>query len=162
MLALPMTWSGALRPCALAALVATLLMSLGLNPFVAMISVGFLAVVFYRQRQPGSIIRPSAGARIGALSGLLWFAMSSILEALLVLFLHKGPEIRKGLMTVIEQAAARTSDPQTLAVFERLKTPDGLDFLMIFGLISGFFAAIILAAIGGALSGTIFGRRPKG
>src|SRR5206468_6389886 len=46
-LALPMQWSQAFRPCALAAVVASLLMSLGLNPFVAMFSVGFLAVVFY-------------------------------------------------------------------------------------------------------------------
>src|ERR1700745_381022 len=45
-LALPMHWSQALKPCALAALIASVLMSLGLNPFVAMFSVGFLAVVF--------------------------------------------------------------------------------------------------------------------
>ena len=47
-LALPMQWSEALRPCALAALVATLLMFLGLNPFVAMFSGGFLSVLCYR------------------------------------------------------------------------------------------------------------------
>ena len=52
-LALPMQWAEAFRPCALAALVASLLMSMGLNPFVAMFSVGFLAVVFYRQRRRG-------------------------------------------------------------------------------------------------------------
>ncbi len=66
-LALPMQWSQALRPCALAALVASLLMSLGLNPFVAMFSVGFLAVVFYRQSQRGIMIKTSSGAALGAL-----------------------------------------------------------------------------------------------
>lgn len=160
-LAVPVHWSRALRPCALAALVAALLMSLGLNPFVAMFSVGFLAVVFYRQGQPAAVLRAAAGARLGALSGLLWFAMSSILEALVVLVLHKGPELRQGLTSVIEQAASRTSDPQVLAVFERLKTPDGLEFLMVFGLISGFVASILLATLGGALGGAIFGRRNK-
>ena len=160
-LAVPMHWSRAFRPCALAALVASLLMSLGLNPFVAMFSVGFLGVVFFRQGQAAAVLRASTGARLGALSGLLWFAMSAILEALVVLVLHKGPELRQGLTSVIEQAASRTSDPQVLAVFDRLKTPDGLEFLMVFGLISGFVASILLATLGGALGGAIFGRRNK-
>jgi hypothetical protein len=158
---LSMRWSHAIQPCALAALVATLLMVLGLNPFVAMISVGFLAVVFYRQRRPGTAIKAPAGAKLGALSGLLWFGMASILEALLVLLLHKGPEFRKELIDRIQQAASQTSDPQALAVFDRLKTPDGLVFLMLFGLVFAFFAAIILAGVGGALGGAILGRKDK-
>src|ERR1700722_14404079 len=60
-LALPMQWSQALRPCALSALIASLLMSLGLNPFVAMFSTGFLAVFFYRQSQRGIMIKTSSG-----------------------------------------------------------------------------------------------------
>jgi hypothetical protein len=95
------------------------------------------------------------------LSGLLWFAMSSIVEAFVVLILHKGPELRQALTTMIDQAAARTSEPQALAIFERLKSPDGLEFLMIFGLVSGFLAAIVLGAIGGALGATILRRRKK-
>jgi hypothetical protein len=160
-LALPMQWSQAVKPCALAALVASLLMSLGLNPFVAMLSVGFLAVVFYRQRQPGTAIKPGVGARLGALSGVLWFAISSILETLVVIFLHKAPEIRNELIAKIEQAASRTSDPQTLAVFDRLKTPGGLEFLMVFGLLFAFLASLVLAGLGGALGGTLFSRRDK-
>lgn len=160
-LALPMQWSQAVRPCALAALVASLLMSLGLHPFVAMLSAGFLAVIFYRQGRRGIAIHALAGARLGALSGLLWFAMSSILEALIVLLLHKGPEIRSELIAKIQQTASQTSDPQTLAVFERFKTPEGLELLMVLGLIFAFFASIILAGLGGALSGAILGRRDK-
>ena len=160
-LALPMQWSQAIRPCGLAALVASLLMSLGLNPFVAMLSVGFLAVIFYRQHHPGAAIKTAAGARIGALSGLLWFAISSILEAAIVLLLHKGPEIRTELLAKIEQAAGQTTDPQTLAVFDRFKTPGGLEFLMVFGLIFAFLASIVLASLGGALGGALLGRREK-
>ena len=160
-LALPMRWSQALKPCALAALIASVLMVLGLNLLVAMFSVGFLAVIFYRQGQPGMELKGWAGARLGALSGLLWFATSCILEALVVLFLHKGPEVHKSLMEAIAQAASRTSDPQVLAMFDRLKTPDGMQFLMIFFLIFGFFMAILLGAAGGALSGAVLGRRNK-
>lgn len=136
-------------------------MALGLHPLVAMLSAGFLAVVFYRQRRSGSDIRAFVGARLGALSGLLWFGMSAILEAVAVIALHKGPEIRKALIDIINQTAARTSDPQVLAVFERFKTPEGLEFLMIFGLIFSFLAAVALGAIGGALGGSILGRYSK-
>jgi hypothetical protein len=160
-LALPLAWSAALRPCALAAVVASLLMSLGLNPFVAMLSVGFLAVAFYRYRWQGSAIKPVAGARLGAFSGLLWFAISSILETTAVLFLHKGPEIRRELLQRIDQAASQTADPQTLAIFDRLKSTSGLEFLMIFGIIFALFAAIALAAIGGALGGALLGKRNR-
>lgn len=160
-LAVPVGWSQALKPCALAAVIASVLMGLGLNPFVAMISVGFLAVIFYRQGQPAAVIKAANGIRLGALSGLLWFAISSVLEALAVLVLHKGPEVQKALADVIEQASKRTTDPQTLAMLDRLKTPDGHQFLMFFVLVSGFFTAIILSAIGGALCGSILGRRNK-
>ena len=160
-LALPMQWSQALRPCALAALVASLLMSLGLNPFVAMFSVGFLAVVFYRQSQRGIMIKTSSGAALGALGGLLWFAMSSIFEALVVIFLHKGPDLRNELLAKIQQAASQTSDPQVVAVFERFKSPGGLEFLMLMGLVFAFLASIVLGSLGGALGGAILGRRDR-
>jgi hypothetical protein len=160
-LALPMQWSQALRPCALAALVASLLMSLGLNPFVAMFSVGFLAVVFYRQSQRGIMIKTASGAALGALGGLLWFAMSSIFEALVVIFLHKGPELRNELLAKIQQAASQTSDPQVVAVFERFKSQGGLEFLMLMGLVFAFLASIVLGSLGGALGGAILGRRDR-
>ncbi len=159
--ALPLRWSQTIQPCVLAAMVATGLMALGLNPFVAMISVGFLAVVFYRQRRPGTVVQAKAGVKLGALSGLLWFGMASILEALVEIFFHKGAELRTQLIERIQQTAAQTSDPQALAVFDRLKTSDGLAFLMIFGLFFAFFAAIVLGGIGGALGGAILGRKDK-
>ncbi len=160
-LAVPMHWSQALRPCALAAVVASLLMYLGLHPFVAMFSVGFLAVVFYRQRRPGIVTKATTGAGIGALAGLLWFAMSSILEALIVIFLHKGPELRSTLLEKLQQLSSQTSDPQVLAMFERFKTPGGLEFLMLTSLFFAFLASLVLAGLGGALGGAILGRRNK-
>jgi len=156
-----MQWSQALRPCALAALVASLLMSLGLNPFVAMFSVGFLAVVFYRQRRPEIMMKAATGAGLGALGGLLWFAMSSILEALIVIFLHKGPELRNALLAKLQEAASQTSDPQVLSVFERLKSQGGLEFLMLTGLVFAFLASIVLGGLGGALGAAILGRRQR-
>jgi hypothetical protein len=161
-LALPMQWSQAFRPCALAAVVASLLMALGLNPFVAMFSVGFLAVVFYRQSRREILMRPAIGAGLGALAGLLWFAMSSILEALVVILFHKGPELSSELVKRIQQASSQTSDPQVLAVFDRLKSPGGLELLMLTGLIFALLASLVLGGLGGRLGGAILGRRGKG
>jgi hypothetical protein len=160
-LALPMQWSQALKPCALAALVASLLMYLGLHPFVAMFIVGFLAVVFYRQRRPEIMIKAATGARLGVLSGLLWFAMSSILEALIVVFLHKGPEFRNALTEKLQQLSSQTSDPQLLAMFARFKTSGGFEFLMLMSLVFAFFASIVLGGLGGALGSAILGRRQR-
>ncbi len=160
-LALPMQWSQSVGPCALAALVASILMSLGLHPFVAMLSAGFLAVVFYRQRRPEIRIKATTGAALGALGGLLWFAMSSILEVLIVIFLHKGPELRAALVTKIQEAATQTSDPQVSALLERFKSPGGLEVLMLSALIFAFLASIVLGGLGGALGSAIFGRRGK-
>jgi hypothetical protein len=160
-LALPMQWSQAFKPCALAALVASLLMYLGLNPFVAMVSVGFLAVIFYRQPRPGIMIKATTGAGLGALGGLLWFAMSSIFEALIVIFLHKGPELRNALLAKIQQLASQASDPQVVAMFERLTTPGGLEFLMLTSLVFAFLASIVLGGLGGALGSAIVSRRER-
>ncbi len=160
-LAVPMQWSQALKPCTLAAVVTSLLMLVGLNPFVGMLMVGFLAVVFYRLGSPEASIRPSAGARLGALSGLICFALASIVEAVAVLALHKGAEIRQALLTTINQAAARTSDPQALAMFERFKSPEGLEALMIFGILFGLVAGVMLAALTGALGGAVLRPRRK-
>lgn len=158
-LALPMRWSQALKPCVLAALVASLLMAMGLNPFVAMISVGFLAVVFHRQGRREMIVKPATGAALGALGGLLWFAISTILETSVVIFMHKGPELRTELIARIQQASTQTNDPQVLAVFERLKTPGGLEALMLIGIFFAFLAAIVLSGLGGAIGAAVFSRR---
>jgi hypothetical protein len=136
-------------------------MVLGLNPFVAMLSVGFLAVVFFRQSRQGVGIKAATGAGLGALGGVLWFAVSSLLEVLTVIFLHKGPELRTELVARIQQAASQTNDPQVLAMFERFKTPGGLEFLMLAGLVFAFLASIILASLGGVLAAAIFGRVDK-
>jgi hypothetical protein len=87
--------------------------------------------------------------------------MASIVEAMLVLVLHKGAEIRQALLAAINQAAARTSDAQALAMFEHFRSPEGLEFLMVFGLLFGLVAAIVLSALSGALGGAVLGSRRK-
>jgi len=83
-------WSQALKPCALAAIVTTVLMFLGLHPLMAMFSAGFLAVVFHRQARSGVAITAGSGGKLGALGGFFCFA----LMVLLVAFAAMVPELR--------------------------------------------------------------------
>lgn len=148
----------AVKPCALAAAVALLLLLLRVNPFAAALGAGFLAVIFSRRR-PGSGIGAAAGARLGALSGLFFFSMLTILEASAVAILHKGAEVRSEIIDKIQQAAARYPGPEVQPFLDFAKSPGGLAIMMGASLIFGFVVFVLLGSLGGALGAAILGRR---
>ena len=159
-IAIPVSWSQSVRPCALAALIAAVTMVLKLVvPLIAVLGAGVLAVAFLRGWAPGSRISAGAGARLGALCGFLCFGMAAILESLKILLLHQSGEVRRVLFDGIQQTAARYPDPQFQPTWEFMRSPEGLVFMMVFLLIFAFVAFLILGALGGALGGAIFGRR---
>jgi len=125
---------------------------------VALLGAGLLAVTFSRRRNPEMAIKAGTGARLGAISGLFCFAMSATVEAIIVVVFHKGPEVRNAMLQVIQQAATKSNDPQVAAALEYFKSPPGMTVLLLFALVSAFFAAIILGSIGGALAGSFLGR----
>lgn len=160
-LAVSMKWSRAVKPCALAAMVALLLMALGLHPLMAMFTVGFLSVAFFRLGTPGVELKGAFAAGMGALGGLFWFMVLAIFGVGSLTLLNKGPELRTELIARIQQTASQTNDPQMLALLDRFKTPGGLEFLIIVGSLIILVAAIVLASAGGALAGAVLGRRNK-
>jgi len=161
MSALPTGWSYAVPQCALAAGVATLLMFLGLNPFVAALGAGFLAVAFSRRRRPGTLLRTGAGARLGALSGLLFFAISATLNALAVAVLHKGAEIRSEQLDKLQQWATRYPSPEAQSFLDFVKSPNGFAIMMVASVIFGLLAFIVLGSCGGALGAAFLGRHDR-
>lgn len=160
-IAVPVRGASLLKACALAALVALILMTLGLHVAVAMPGVGFLAVIFYRQSLPGLRIKPLTGAGVGAVGGAIWFVVSSILGMVVVTIQHKGDEIRNQLIDRINQAATQTSDPQALAMFNQLKSPGGIIAMIVIGVVLAFLLATVVGSLGGALGAVIFGRQNK-
>ena len=158
---LPTGWPYAFRPCALAAGVAVLLMFLGLNPFVAALGAGFLAVVFSRRRNPGVLIRNGAGAKLGALGGLLFFAISTTLNTLAVAVLHKGAEIRSEQLDKLQGVAARYPSPEVQAFVDFAKSPNGFAVLMVVSVIFGLIAFIVLGSCGGGLAAAFLGRHDR-
>jgi hypothetical protein len=158
---LPVNLARGFQPCALAAAVAMGLTILGLNPFVAALGTGFLSVAFSRRRGSGSVIRGGAGAKLGALSGLLFFGASLIVETLAVAVLHKGAELRGEMLDKVQQAAARYSGPEVQPFLDFVKSPDGFAIMMVASVIFGLVAFIVLGSCGGALGATLLGRHDR-
>lgn len=157
----PVSGASDLRPCALAAIVAVGLTALRLNPFVAALGAGFLAIAFSRRRGPGTLVRGGSGARLGAVSGILFFAMSTVLELLAVALLHKGAEIRSQMLDKVQQAAARYPGPEVQPFLDFVKAPDGFAIMMVASVIFGLLAFVVLGSCGGALGAALLGRRDR-
>jgi Mn2+/Fe2+ NRAMP family transporter len=152
--------SHALRPCALAAVVGAVPMLLGLNPFFAALGTGVLAVAFSR-RSGETAMRPATGAMLGALSGVLLFGFSAILETLAVALLHKGAEVRSEMIDKVQQAAARYPGPDVQTFLDFVKSPTGFAIMMVASLIAGLVAFVVLGGCGGALAAAFWGRRRR-
>jgi hypothetical protein len=157
----PTRWLFTLQPCALAAVVAVGLTILGLNPFVAALGSGFLAVIFARRRGLGISIQAGAGARLGAASAFLFFGISAIVETLAVVVLHKGAQVRSEMMEKVQQAAARYPGPEVQPFLDFVKSPDGFAFMVVASLLFGLLAFLILGSVGGAIGATLFRRRDR-
>lgn len=161
-LAVPMHWHQAVKPCALAALVAAAVMVLQLvSPVIAVPGAGFLAVAIYLRSTPGLAAPARVGARLGALCGFFCFGISTILEALRVVVLHKIPEIRQFLLDAVQQTAARNPDPQVQPVLEFLRSPAGLITMMFFMMVVVFVFFLLLGTAGGAAGSAILSRRDR-
>ncbi len=161
-LALPMQWSRAVKPCALAALISALAMVLKLMvPLIAVLGAGFLAVAFYRRSNPDIALRAGAGARLGALCGIFCSGMTAVLTALRVAILHEGEQIRNILLEGIRQTAARYPDPQFQASLDFMRSPAGLMFMLAGVLFVGVLLFLVLGTFGGTLGGALLGRRDK-
>jgi hypothetical protein len=155
-------WPTAFRACAIAALIAALVMSLGLMvPLLAVMGAGFLAVNLYRRQSPGWDVNARSGAKLGAVCGVLFFGISAIFETLAAALFHTGGQIRQKMLEALQQAASRTSDPQVQAAFESLKTPEGIALMLVFGLALLFLVSIAMGSIAGALTGAFLGRRKR-
>lgn len=150
-----------LKFCALAAGIAIALTLVGLNPFVAAFAAGWLAVTFSRRRTLGTAMKPGAGARLGAITGLLIFGVSTIFETLAVVLLHKGAELRSQMFDKVQQVAQRYPGPEVQPFIDFVKTPEGFAFVMAGSVIFGLVAFIALGAIGGWMGAWFLGRNRR-
>lgn len=155
-------WPVAIRVCAIAALIAALFMAFGLMvPLLAVLGAGFLAVSLYHRKNPAWLVNARSGAKLGAACGILFFAFATVIETVAVAVFHTGGEVRQKMLEALQQAATRSNDPQVQAAFEKLKTPEGIALMLVFGMIFLFLLSIAAGSLSGALTGAFFGRRKR-
>ncbi|MGC1783419.1 MAG: hypothetical protein WA708_12925 [Acidobacteriaceae bacterium] len=162
-------WKLTTRIAVVAALVAGIfstLLAAGSVLWVAVAAV--LAIGTYRRRQPHATLLPRAGARIGALMGVMAAAVALAGNAIFLVIqrygMHQGNLIDVQLTTIVKQAAQRATamDPQApVTTFTNFwLSAEGRIGLIL--LTMGFLAVLILlfAVAGGALGAHIY-RSPR-
>ena len=117
----------------------------GLNPFVAALGAGFLAVAFYR-RTARNLDPERLWRKAGRRERPPVLRMSTVLELLAVALLHKGAEIRSQMLDKVQQAVARYPGPEVQPFLDFVKTPDGFAIMMVASVIFGLLAFVVLGA----------------
>jgi len=155
-------WPRALRACSIAALISILVMSLRLVvPLLAVLGTGFLAVTFYRYRNPTWKVTARSGAQLGAVAGLLCSGIIAIFSAIAFAVLRSGGQVRQQVLEALQQVASRSNDPQVQATLDLLKNPEGLAGKLVLATVGFLLLSVAAGSLAGALTGAFLGRRNR-
>ena len=149
----------ALRSALRAGAVAALLSALPFAFILALPLGGCVAVLLYRRRSWDEAPNPTAGFRLGALTGFFAFLIFVAIATLETLLSHSSPDLRQMMIDAVRRSELRNPDPQARPVFEYLLTSQGLIVMMIIGLVFLCVTFIVLAGIGGMVSTRLIRRR---
>jgi hypothetical protein len=123
-----------------------------------MISSGFLAVYFYRRKNP--FFKPAAGtgALLGALSGIFGTVLLAIPCGLAIFSVRSGGENRAEIIAALRAQILHNPDPRTQQLLEYLKTPEGFTFIVIVLLVVMLIFFLVLSSLGGAIAAALLRR----
>jgi hypothetical protein len=134
------------------AMVATLLSWMPILNIIMWAAAGFFSVFFYRRRT-GHLLNVKAGARMGWITGVLIFALTTVIfTATMISGATSG-----SLATLFQSQFHNASDPNVQEMLKMLQTGPGLAMLMGVTLIMLFVFITLLAMAGGALGAKIVG-----
>ncbi|SPE33344.1 conserved membrane hypothetical protein [Candidatus Sulfopaludibacter sp. SbA6] len=142
----------AMRIAILVAAMATLLSFL---PFLNWLAAGFFAVFFYR-RKTGTLLNVGAGVRMGWITGLLMFGLSSIVFAAQQLPAALSGHLDAKFQEQLKNLAAQ--DPLSQQMMQFFQTGPGVIVLLLFSLVALFLFTTGLSMAGGALGAKMVGR----
>ncbi len=148
-----------LRAAIYAGAIGSLISTLPFAFLVGLPLAGVLAVRFYRRGPFFREVPPRAGFRLGALSGVLAFAMLVVVRTVSVAASGGGRDFRQGLVEAVHRAQATNPDPQVQQVFQFFLTQQGLTVLMVLSLVFTGVAFLLMAGLGGLVSASISRRR---
>ncbi len=112
---------------------------------------GFFAVYLYRRRT-GQQITVLAGARLGWISGIIVFAIVTVVLTLVMLMLSQ-PDFVQSMRDQMAKMSSLSQEELTKRI-ELLRTPSGLAL----GLLETFLTYTLLTALGGAVGAKILNR----
>jgi len=142
----------AMRIAILVAAMATLLSFL---PFLNWLAAGFFAVFFYR-RKTGTLLNVGAGVRMGWITGLLMFGLSSIVFAAQQLPAALSGHLDAKFQEQLKNLAAQ--DPLSQQMMQFFQTGPGVIVVLLFSLVGLFLFTTGLSMAGGALGAKMVGR----
>jgi hypothetical protein len=112
---------------------------------------GFFAVYLYRRRT-GQKITVLAGARLGWISGIIVFAILTVLLTLMVLMLSQ-PDFLQSMRDQMAKMSSVSQEELTRSI-DSLRTPSGLAV----ALLNAFLTYTLLTALGGAVGAKFLSR----
>jgi hypothetical protein len=155
-------WSQAVPAAALAGFFLAIAWVIPLLGFLLWLIVGgVLGITMYRRRVPQATLTPGLGARIGAVTGLFGFGVFAVLFGSELLLSRGSGGFRQMLQQMVEQAAARNTDPRAQQAIQQMMTPAGLALLVTIVLVLFLAAFLALSSVGGALGAWLLGKRPS-
>jgi hypothetical protein len=142
----------AVRVAATVALIATLLSWIPALNVVLWVAAGFAAVYLYRRRT-GAFLNIRAGVRLGWITGVLMFAITTVIFTLTVI----PTAANGGIATLFKQQFKNASDPNVQEALRMLETGPGMATILLATLFMLFCFITLLAMAGGALGAKMVG-----
>jgi hypothetical protein len=127
---------------------------------IGIIAGGAFAVFLYRRRVPFASLTPGMGAKLGAATGLIGFAILAAIMGITVMF--TGPaKFHAEFLQAFQQYTQRSAtDPQIQQqALELLKTPEGFTLALMIGMGGLLIVFAALASVGGAVTAALVRRR---
>jgi len=143
----------ALRIAFVVAPVAFLLSWIPALNLVLWIAAGFLAVLFHRRRT-GIVLNVRAGVRLGWITGVIMFAITTVIFTLTMVPLAANG----GIATLFRQQLKNPSDPNIQEALRMLESAPGLATVLIAMLFMLFVFITLLSMAGGALGAKFVSR----
>jgi hypothetical protein len=127
---------------------------------LGMVLTGILAALLYH-RAAGQTLASGRAVRLGAMSGAIAFAASTLITVLLVVLFHAQDQFREFVFKTVEQRAANPQDPDVQAALQWMHTPQGFAAALVFGLVGVLFLSVLFSAIGCVIGAVLFRERNR-
>lgn len=127
---------------------------------LGMLATGYCYVYLYHRRHPISRLTLGLGARLGAFSGALGFAILSVACAAAALISHSGAEIHAVILKAVQDYSQRNPDPQLQQILQFYSSREGFTLMLALGAVMTFALFLALSSLGGMIGAAVLRRKP--